>query len=43
MTETPTPTGPASENPYCMICSKHLGKPFHETNEHDDAVLKAES
>jgi hypothetical protein len=27
-----------SENPYCMICSRHLGMPFHETNEHSDAV-----
>ena len=33
----PHPTGPKPENPYCMRCGKHLGKPFHETNEHDDA------
>ena len=26
------------ENPYCMRCGKHLGMPFHETNEHDEAA-----
>jgi len=28
----------ADENPYCMKCGKHLGMPFHETNEHDEAA-----
>jgi hypothetical protein len=30
------------ENKYCMRCSRHLGMPNHETNEHDDAVRAAE-
>lgn len=25
-------------NPYCMRCGEHLGMPFHETNEHDEAL-----
>lgn len=33
----PEATGPKSENPYCMRCSKHLGSAFHETSEHDAA------
>lgn len=31
----PTERAEAIENPYCMRCGKHLGKPHHETNEHD--------
>lgn len=27
-------------NPYCSRCSHHLGKSFHETNEHDEAVAR---
>ena len=34
---TQLPIGPRPENPYCMRCSRHLGSPFHETNEHDEA------
>ena len=37
----PVPTGPRSQNPYCMRCSKHLGIAFHETNEHDEAQDRA--
>ena len=28
----------SDENPYCMKCGKHLGMPFHETNEHEEAA-----
>jgi hypothetical protein len=38
----PVATGPRSENPYCARCSKHLGKPFHETGEHDEARARAD-
>lgn len=28
------------KNPYCMRCSRHGKKSYHETNEHDEAVKK---
>lgn len=31
-------SGSGGKNPYCSRCSMHLGKPFHETNEHDEAL-----
>jgi hypothetical protein len=36
----PVATGPKPENPYCMRCSRHLGKSFHETNEHNEAASR---
>lgn len=38
----PQPTGAKAQNPYCVRCSKHLGLPFHETNEHDEASERAD-
>ena len=29
---------PADPNPSCLQCGEHLGKPFHKTQEHDEAA-----
>ena len=40
MSDRPHATGPKTENPYCMRCSKHLALPFHESSEHTEAAAR---
>lgn len=32
------PVDEHEHNEYCTRCNRHLGMPFHDTNEHDEAV-----